>query len=218
MQIAARYEAYALEDISRFPQLLEQHPTLTGLNVTIPYKEAVIPYLHEIDELVSGTGAVNCITLRDGYRKGYNTDVTGFQQSLIPLLTTQHNMALILGAGGGAKAVAYVLSQLGIPYTFVSRWAQPRTITYASLTPEIIAAHKLIINTTPVGMYPDIEAAPPLPYSGIGPQHLLYDLIYNPEETLFLTMGREQGATIKNGFEMLVLQAEASWDIWTKPA
>lgn len=217
LQITAFYEAYPLEHISQLPQFLDEHPWLSGVNVTIPHKETVIPYLHEIDEAVSAIEAVNCISIRKGYRKGYNTDVIGFQQSLIPLLQPQHSAALILGTGGGAKAVAYVLKQLGIPYKVVSRGGTPGAITYNNLTPAMVEAHKLIVNTTPLGMYPHIAAAPPIPYSGVGNQHLLYDLIYNPEETVFLSIGREVGATTKNGFEMLLLQAEASWDIWTLP-
>lgn len=217
MQLNAHYEAYPLESISQLPLLLERYPWITGLNVTIPYKETVLPFLHEIDETVWSIEAVNCITIRDGYRKGYNTDAIGFQQSLIPLLKPQHSAALILGTGGGAKAIAYVLKQLGINYKIVSRGGTPGAIAYSDLTPEMVAAHKLIINTTPVGMYPHITAAPPIPYSGVTDQHLLYDLIYNPEQTVFLSIGRELGATIKNGFEMLVLQAEASWNIWTTP-
>lgn len=218
LQIPAFYEAYPLESISQLPQLLERCPWIDGVNVTIPYKETVIPYLHEIDEPVSAIEAVNCISIRDGYRKGYNTDVIGFQQSLIPLLKPHHNAALILGTGGGAKAVAYVLKQLGIPFKIISRGGTPGAISYSSLTPAVVEAHKLIINTTPLGMYPHITAAPSLPYSGVGKQHLFYDLIYNPEETVFLSIGRELGATTKNGFEMLLLQAEASWDIWTTPS
>ncbi|GAA4462301.1 shikimate dehydrogenase [Nemorincola caseinilytica] len=217
MQIACLYEAYPIADIAELPGLLAAHPHISGLNVTIPYKESVLPHLHEIDEMVAVTGACNCISIKDGYRKGYNTDVTGFEQSLIPLLRPQHNMALILGNGGASKAVRYVLTQLGIPYSVVSRDGSRQTIGYTTLTPAIIDAHKLIINTTPLGMYPDVAAAPPIPYDSIGDQHLLYDLIYNPEETQFLANGRERGAVTKNGFEMLVLQAEASWDIWTRP-
>lgn len=217
LQIKALYEAYPLADVAELPAFLAEHPYITGLNITIPHKQNVLPFLHEIDEMVAVTGACNCISIRDGYRKGYNTDVIGFEQSLIPLLRSQHTMALILGNGGGSKAVRYVLTQLGIPFSVVSRDSARNTLTYTGLTPAVIDAHKLIINTTPIGMYPDIGAAPPIPYDGIGDHHLLYDLIYNPEETQFLANGKERGATTKNGFEMLTLQAEASWDIWTRP-
>jgi shikimate dehydrogenase len=186
------------------------------LNVTIPYKESIIPFLDEMDGIAEDVGAVNCISIRDGKTKGYNTDVTGFELSLIPLLTAQHTHALILGTGGSSKSVAYVLKQLGIPYLKVSRSKQDGCLTYDELTNDIIVRHKLIVNTTPAGQYPDTQHAPAIPYDGIvGPHHLLYDLIYNPDETLFLQQGKNKGAAIKNGFEMLQLQAEASWQIWT---
>lgn len=217
MHISARYDAMPLQAIDNLPALLETKPDLAGLNVTIPYKEAVIPYLHEIDEVVAVTGACNCIAIRNGYRKGYNTDVVGFEQSLIPLLAGHHSRALVLGTGGSSRAVRYVLSQLGIPFTQVSREAAPGCITWENLTADIVARHRLIVNTTPVGMYPDIEAILPMPWDALTGHHLLYDLIYNPEETTFLREGRLRGAVTKNGFEMLQIQAEASWDIWTQP-
>jgi shikimate dehydrogenase len=214
--IDAVYEAFTVEDISGFPDLLNAYPNMQGLNVTIPHKETVIFYLDELDSTAAEIGAVNCITLKNGVKKGYNTDVTGFEQSLIPLLQSQHTHALILGTGGSSKAVAYVLKQLGIAYRFVSRKEQPGCITYPELTAEIIAQHKLIVNTTSLGLYPYIDGAPSIPYENLTTHHLLYDVIYNPEETKFLSLGKEQGAAIKNGFEMLQLQAEASWDIWSR--
>jgi shikimate dehydrogenase len=213
--IYALYDPFPLSDISEFPALLSAYPAMEGLNVTIPYKEAVIPYLHELDPVAQRIGAVNCIAIKNGRLKGYNTDSTGFEQSLIPLLEAQHTFALILGAGGSSKAVAYALQQLGISYQLISRSRKKGTHTYADLTPQVIARHKLIINTTPLGMYPNADAAPPIAYESIGKQHLLFDLIYNPEETKFLSLGRERGAVVKNGFEMLKLQADASWDIWS---
>lgn len=210
----AIYEAFSLADINEFPALLSTHPDIAGLNVTIPHKEAVIEYLDELDSIAAEIGAVNCIVFKNGKRKGYNTDIIGFERSLIPLLQPQHTQALILGTGGSSKAVAYVLKQLGIGYRFVSRTKQGDCLTYEELAPEVIEQHKLIINTTSQGMYPNVDSAPALPYEAITPQHLLYDLIYNPEETVFLSKGVEQGAAVKNGFEMLQLQAEASWDIW----
>jgi len=216
--IDAVYEAFPLTGINEFPALLNTLPALRGLNVTLPYKEAVIPLLDDLDSSAREIGAVNCIAIRNGNTKGYNTDATGFEHSLNPLLEPQHTQALILGTGGSSKAVAYALLMLGIPYTLVSRSYKPGCIAYDDLTIEIIADHKLIINTTPLGLYPAIDAAPPIPYEGIGTQHLLYDLIYNPEETKFLTIGKALGASIKNGFEMLQLQAEAAWDIWTGAA
>ncbi len=211
----AVYDTFPLTSIDQFPGLLTEHPGICGLNVTIPYKEAIIPFLHEIDSVAHSVGAVNCINLKDGIRKGYNTDVAGFEQSLIPILESQHTQALILGTGGSSKAVAYVLKQLGIPFHKVSRTAEDGCITYAQLTADVIAQHTLIINTTPLGMYPNIDAAPAIPYHALTTHHLLYDLIYNPEETKFLAEGKKYGAAVKNGFEMLQLQAEAAWDIWT---
>jgi shikimate dehydrogenase len=217
LQIQAFYDAYPLQDISMFDRFMAAHPGLRGLNVTIPHKETVLPMLHEIDETVVVTGAANCITIRDGYRKGYNTDVTGFAQSIIPLLKPHHTTALVLGNGGGSRAVRYVLTQLGIPWTIVSRRPARNVLSYESLTPAVVAANPLIVNTTPLGMYPHTDDVPPIPWEGIGAQHLLYDLIYNPEETVFLRHARMRGATTKNGFEMLILQAEANWEIWTRP-
>ncbi len=213
--IDALYEPFPIPYIRELPALLENNPDLAGLNVTIPYKEAVIPYLDEIDEVADHIGAVNCIVIKNGWKKGYNTDATAFEQSLNPLLTPHHTNALILGTGGSSKAVAYVLEQLGIPFQKVSRNKKEGVLTYEELTPELITQYKLIINTTPAGMYPNVDAAPNIPYSAIGENHLLYDLIYNPEETKFLSLGKEKGATIKNGFEMLQLQAEASWELWS---
>jgi Shikimate 5-dehydrogenase len=212
--IDAVYNAYPLADIAEFPQLLQANPQLRGLNVTIPHKQAVIPYLNELDVEAETIGAVNCIDIRNGITKGYNTDAAGFELSLLPLLSADHTHALVLGTGGASLAVAYVLGKLGIAFRYVSRNAQQGHYTYDALTPDIIQQHKLIINTTPLGMHPDTSSLPALPYEAIGASHLLYDLIYNPEETAFLAAGRQQGAAVKNGLEMLQLQAEASWHIW----
>ncbi len=216
LHLSATYEAYPISAITELPTLLEEHTNIEGLNVTLPYKESVIAYLHEVDEVAAAIGAVNCVSIKNGHRKGYNTDAEGFEDSLVPLLTSRHSQALILGTGGSSKAIAYVLSQMGMPFRKVSSRRSQHDLTYEDLTLDLIDAYKLIINTTPLGMYPDLDNSPMLPYKGIGEHHLLYDLIYNPEETQFLQRGRERGATIKNGFEMLQLQAEASWDIWTK--
>ena len=212
--IDAIYKAYPLERIQIIEDLLANYP-LRGLNVTIPYKHRVMQYLDEIDETAKAVGAVNCIDIRHGIKKGYNTDVIGFEKSLTPLLLPHHTKALVLGTGGAAQAVNYVLDKLGISRTSVSRGEREGVITYEDLTEETIAEHTLIINTTPVGMSPETDAAPPIPYAAITEKHLLYDLIYNPAETKFLHLGKQQGATTKNGHEMLVLQAEASWDIWS---
>jgi shikimate dehydrogenase len=211
--VDATYNAYPLAHIADINDLLANYP-LCGLNVTIPYKESVIEFLNEMDDAAQAVNAVNCIDLRNGRRKGYNTDIIGFELSLKPLLKPQHTKALVLGTGGAAKAVIYVLDKLGIITQSVSRSGNGHTIGYEELTDEIVNDHTLIINTTPLGMSPDVEAAPDLPYRAIGVQHLLYDLVYNPAETKFLSLGRAQGAMIKNGHEMLVLQAEASWEIW----
>jgi shikimate dehydrogenase len=213
--IDAVYEAYPLNDISEFPALFSAHPAIEGLNVTIPYKEAVMPFLDEIDAVAAAIGAVNCVSIRNGVKKGHNTDAAGFELSLVPLLESQHTNALVLGTGGAAKAVLYTLKQLGISYKQVSRQRKEGLLSYEDLTADIVERHKLIINTTPLGMYPDIDNAPAIPYDSIGQGHLLYDLVYNPAETKFLSLGKERGAVTKNGYEMLVLQAEASWKIWT---
>ena len=210
------YENFPLEDISQFPALLEQQPDLRGLNVTIPYKEAVLPWLDELSPAAEQIKAVNCIQFHEGIRIGFNTDVMGFKRSLQPLLKPHHTNALVLGTGGAAKAVMFVLQKLNIPYTVVSRRAHDGIITYDTLDKDIMTAHTIIINTSPLGMYPQVDAAPPIPYELITKHHLLYDLIYNPAETLFLKQGAAKGAAVKNGHEMLVLQAEASWDIWNE--
>lgn len=213
-KIDAVYHAFPLEKIDSIKQLLADHPNLKGMNVTIPYKGSVIPLLNSIDDAALQIGAVNCISIEGGITKGHNTDVIGFKQSLLPLLKPQHKHALVLGTGGAAKAVTHVLGELGINYKMVSR-DTPGLSRYTDLDDDTIAKHKLIINTTPLGMYPRTDECPPISYSAIGHDHLLFDLIYNPAETKFLANGKAQGAAIKNGFEMLELQAEASWQIWT---
>ncbi|PSK94693.1 shikimate dehydrogenase family protein [Taibaiella chishuiensis] len=213
--IDATYEAFPIETISALPALLEQNPALRGLNVTIPYKQSVMAYLHELDDTARAVGAVNCIRISEGRLKGFNTDCVGFATTLQPLLGDMPRQALVLGTGGAAKAVVYALAQLGIPYQLVSR--SGGDLQYAALTPELIAGHTLIINTTPLGMYPAVDTYPDLPYGALGPQHILYDLVYNPEATLFLGKGRQQGATVKNGYDMLIAQADAGWAIWNEP-
>lgn len=212
--IQATYRSYPISSVQSVKDIIAQNPNLRGLNVTIPYKETVIPLLDDADGVARAVGAVNCITIQDGKTKGYNTDVIGFQQSLLPLLEAHHKAALILGTGGAAKAIQYVLDNLSMPYFHVSRNKGHGTITYDLLSPEIMSHYQLIINTTPLGMYPDIDTAPNIPYELLTPEHLLYDLVYNPQETAFLKKGSAQGATTKNGLEMLQLQADAAWDIW----
>lgn len=212
--IDAAYKLFPLSDIRQFTNLLSDHPELCGLNVTIPYKQSVIPYLDSLNKDAEEIGAVNCISIINGQTVGHNTDIIGFEQSLIPLLQPQHNTALVLGKGGASLAVMYVLRKLGITAHYVSRSTHANGFSYEELTPDIVSQHKLIINTTPLGMHPHTDACAPIPYHAIGSKHLLYDLIYNPAETSFLRNGKQQGASIKNGLEMLELQAEASWHIW----
>jgi shikimate dehydrogenase len=213
------YDTYAIEHIDQFPKIFDQDQTFRGFNVTLPHKQAVIPYLDELSEEASVMKAVNCITIsyKDGksFLKGYNTDAYGFQKSLEPLLLPNHSQALVLGNGGAAKAVFHSLDQLGIPYKIVSRNKDTGDLTYEDLDEKLISEHSLIINCSPVGTYPNMDSCPNIPYNGIGKNHLLYDLIYNPEETLFLKKGKERGAVIKNGYEMLLLQAEKNWEIWS---
>lgn len=210
--IDADYRLFPLQDIREFEALCEKH-NFTGLNVTLPFKEAIIPYLDGLDETAKGVGAVNVIHFTEGRRIGYNTDTRGFKESISPLLQPYHNNALILGTGGAAKAARYALKSLGVETSFVSRSAD-YDYTYTTLTKDIIEKHLLIVNCTPVGMYPETEACPNLPYKFITSKHLLYDVIYNPDMTLFLKRGKEQGATVCNGLGMLHKQAESAWQIW----
>lgn len=209
-----RYEAFPIPAITELPSLLQSHPQLVGLNVTIPYKEQVLPYLTERSEVVNAIGACNCIKRTATGWKGYNTDVAGFELSLKKSFPDLPQSALVLGTGGAAKAVMFVLQQLGITYKVVSRDSGKSDLTYAALTSEQLQQALLIINTTPLGMYPQLDQAPPIPYEALTPRHCLFDLIYNPEQTRFLALGLARGARIQNGWEMLVLQAEESWRIW----
>lgn len=212
-----RYELFELAEASELPRLLAQHPTLAGLNVTIPYKEKIWPYLTRVAPSAALVGAVNVIEfLADGSLVGHNTDYLGFRESLRKFypVAAPNRRALVLGTGGAAKAVAVALRALDIPHWLVSRDALGTGLTYAELTPELVAAHSLIINTTPLGTYPAVAECPPLPYTALTAAHYLFDLIYNPRETLFLQRGHAAGAHIQNGFEMLELQAEAAWTIW----
>lgn len=209
-----QYEIFDLPGISTFQGLLERFTDLEGLNVTIPYKEAVIPYLNQLDTQALEIGAVNTIRIREGRTKGYNTDVIGFRESLRPLLIPTDRAALILGTGGASKAVAYGLRQLQIPFRLVSRKPENGHLAYSDLSAEVLREYQILINCTPLGTHPEVEKAPPLSYEALGSDHLLYDLIYNPSQTAFLKRGLQQGARTKNGLEMLHLQAEASWNIW----
>ncbi len=211
------YENFDLENIDEFPILLRAYEDLCGLNVTIPYKEAVIPYLDEIDPLAAEIGAVNTIQFTSGGIKGYNTDVFGFKDSISIMLRPDDKKALILGTGGASKAVAFVLGQLGIEYRLVSRTPAEGQLSYQELGTEIMQEHTLIVNCTPLGTFPSSHQKPPLPYPLIGQRHFLYDLIYNPAMTIFLKEGKQRGARIINGQRMLELQAEKAWEIWNTP-
>lgn len=207
------YENYPLASIDELPALLQQ-PGLRGLNVTIPYKKDVLPFLDEMSYGVAEMGACNCIEISNGRLIGHNTDVFGFQRSLMPFLHARHSKALILGTGGASAAVEFVLRQLQVTCQYVSRKEGDHAISYDQLSKDMMQEHLLIINTTPLGMYPDTSSSPAIPYDYITPKHHLYDLVYNPAETVFLTRGKAQGATVQNGLEMLTLQAEESWRIW----
>jgi shikimate dehydrogenase len=213
------YTAWSLSAIADLPSLLTD-PELCGLNVTIPYKQQVLPYLTIQNEVVRAIGACNCIKILGGKLEGHNTDVIGFEQSLIKKLQPHHTQALVLGTGGAAKAVGYVLEKLGIGYRFVSRKVgragADENLSYEEVDGPLLLSHTLLINTTPMGMYPKVEEAPPLPYEALSPRHYLFDLVYNPERTLFLQKGEQRGATVENGYEMLILQAEESWRIWNE--
>ena len=228
----SEYELYPLEHIKDLQDLLDAHPDLCGLNVTVPHKINVIKYLDWVEENARQAGAVNCIRIRaespvlaafsgevgvqghDFRLEGFNTDLYGFEMSLRPLLADEEYDALVLGDGGAAQAVKCVLDNLGISYKVVTRQAHGDNILFSDLKPHHIAQHKLIINTTPLGTSPKVHECPPIPYEAITDEHILYDLVYNPEKTLFLQKGEEKGAKIKNGYEMLILQAEKSWEIW----
>ena len=213
-----KYVNFDIPEIKNFSLIIKKEENLHGINVTIPYKQTVIPYLDKIDKTARKIGAVNTIKFtKRGNLKGYNTDVFGFENSLLPLLKKHHKKALILGTGGASKAIAFALKKNKIKFKFVSRHPQKKTqISYQELTKELIEKHQIIINSTPVGTSPDIHKSPNIPYQFLTENHLLFDLIYNPAITVFLAQGKEQGAIIKNGHEMLQLQAEESWRIWNK--
>jgi shikimate dehydrogenase len=211
------YKTYPIQSIDEISELIKQNPDLHGLNITIPYKQQILHHLNTTKNIPDGLTACNCIRIADGKTSGYNTDIIGFERSLLPQLKDYHNSALILGNGGAAEAVKFVLQKLNIAYKIVSRKIHDSAeLTYAELNETIVKENLLIINTTPLGTFPDIDECPNLPYRFLTPRHLLYDLIYNPEKTFFLQKGQEQGATIKNGYEMLVIQAEESWKIWSE--
>lgn len=220
-KIDAEYLNFEIPDIKEIKSVIKENPELNGLNVTIPYKQQVIPYLDDLDDDARLIGAVNVIKFSKGLfgkvkLKGYNSDIIGFKQSIEPLLKDHHRKALILGTGGASKAVFHGLKQLGIAASFVSRQSKEYCITYEEITEKIMEQYHVIVNTTPLGMYPNVNACPNIPYELLTSDHLLYDLLYNPDETLFMQKGKERGAVVKNGLEMLLLQAFAAWEIWQK--
>lgn len=215
--IDCSYQLFPLDQIEAFTNLMQKDRDWAGLNVTIPYKQAIIPFLDQLSPQAAKIGAVNTIQFLEGQLIGHNTDVYGFQTSLNKALTTQQraSKALILGTGGASKAVAFALQQMNISYKYVSRSIQKDTFSYETISPNLLEEYLIIINTTPLGMSPNVETCPLLPYKAIGKKHILFDLVYNPEQTLFMKKGAEQGAKTLNGLEMLHLQAEKAWSIWT---
>lgn len=212
------FHNFELNSISEFPEILDQNKDLKGLSVTVPYKEQIIPYIDELSPEAKEIGAVNCIDIVNGRTKGYNTDVFGFRTSIKPFLEPKHSRALIFGTGGSSKAVAYALKQIGVDYFFVtsSEYKKtPNTFFYYELNPIIFQQFLLLVNCTPVGMFPEINVTLPIPFSYVTKDHLAYDLIYNPQETVFLSNCKEKGAITVNGYSMLQLQAEKAWEIWT---
>jgi len=216
--VNAQYTNFPIPSIESFAALWTEHPNVEGLNVTIPYKKEVIPFLQHSSPVVKAIKACNCIRKFNNELYGYNTDVIGFEKSLLPFLKLHHTHALILGTGGASAAVQWVLQKLNIQYQVVSRKGNAidgnTNLTYEQLNKSIIEAHTLIINTSPLGMFPNLNEAPPIAYDAITPKHHLYDLVYNPTETLFMKNGLAKGATVQNGLAMLHIQAEESWAIW----
>jgi shikimate dehydrogenase len=216
--IDAVYENFEIPQIEDVKEIIDSNPDLKGLNVTIPYKQQVLKYIKELSPEAKAIGAVNVIRIEHKGNKtvlkGFNSDVIGFTKSIEPILNTYHKKALILGTGGAAKAVQYGLQSLGIETLLVSRTKKKNVITYEEVTADIVREYNVIVNCTPVGMYPHIDECPKLPYEAMDSHTLLYDLLYNPDETKFLRLGAERGATVKNGLEMLLLQAFVSWEIW----
>lgn len=227
LEIEAVYENFDLEDISLLPGVLDANPDLRGLNVTIPYKQAVMQYLDELDPLATRIGAVNTIRvtpaaegeetkIKGWHLAGFNTDIVGFRDSLIPMLSGKERGAFVLGTGGASKAVTVALQDLGIEPVYVSRTAAPGRLTYQDLTPEVMAAHQVIVNCTPLGMFPKVEACPDIPYELLTHDHVCFDCVYNPAETLFMKKASAMGARVKCGQEMLEGQALAAYAIWTQ--
>jgi shikimate dehydrogenase len=220
LNLNAKYRLFELDDISKLPEFIRKYPNLKGLNVTIPYKKEVLLLLDELDEVAKATGSVNTIQIKyengKTILKGFNTDVIGFEQTLFPFIENRKAIkALVLGTGGSALAVAFVLNKLGIDFVYVSRNPNPlKQINYSEITKSVLENYHLIIQTTPLGMFPNTDNFPPIPYELLGKNHLLYDLVYNPKETVFMKKGKQNGAVAINGQKMLEIQADASWKIW----
>ena len=214
--IDAQYLNFEIPDARMLLDVLRDNPELRGLNVTLPHKQAVIPLLDELSDEAREIGAVNVIRVRDGKLKGFNSDIIGFTESIKPLLKPHHKKALVLGTGGASKAIRVGLKRMGIEWKYVSRTPREGMMTYEDITAETLQEYSVIVNCSPVGMFPKVDEAPAIPYEYLTPKHLLFDCVYNPEDTLFMQKGREQGATVKNGLEMLHLQAIASWRFWNE--
>ena len=214
--IDAQYLNFEIPDVGMLRDVLRDNPELRGLNVTLPHKQAVIPLLDELSDEAREIGAVNVIRVRDGRLKGFNSDIIGFTESIKPLLKPHHQKALVLGTGGASKAICVGLNRLGLEWKYVSRTPREGMITYQDITTETLQEYEVIVNCSPVGMFPKVDQAPAIPYEFLTPRHLLFDCVYNPEDTLFMQKGRAQGATVKNGLEMLHLQAIASWRFWNE--
>ena len=213
----AEYINFDIESLSLLSDKIKETPTLKGMNVTIPYKEQILPFLNFIDPVAEEIGAVNTIkVLPNGALKGYNTDYYGFMKTLYPILKFSHQRAIVLGTGGASKAITVALQKMSIDYIIISRNPKEQQIAYQDITKEILEKYTVVINCTPLGTFPKTELFPPIPYHFLGEKHLLYDLIYNPEKTIFLQKGEEKGAIICNGYAMLVHQAEAAWKIWNE--
>ena len=216
--INAKYINFEIPDVEQIIEVVSAHPELRGLNVTIPYKERIIEFLDQLSPEARAIGAVNVIRVTHNggkiHMKGYNSDVIGFTQSIEPMLESYHKKALVLGTGGASKAVCYGLKSLGIEPVCVSRYERPNTICYCNITPEVVHEYNVIVNCTPLGMFPRTTECPQLPYEALDERNILYDLVYNPDTTLFMKRGAEHGAQVKNGLEMLLLQAFASWEMW----
>jgi shikimate dehydrogenase len=212
-----RFENFPIESVDAVRKMISGNPQLEGLAVTIPHKRSVLSLLDSDAGIPKGLNACNCLRIQNGKLHGYNTDYIGFEKSFAPLLKKHHEKALVLGNGGATEAVVFVLKRLGLSFDIVSRQLHNgSTMVYSNVDKEVIASHQVLINTTPLGMFPSTDQCPPIPYSSISNHHLLFDLVYNPQKTMFLRKGEEQGATIKNGEEMLVIQAEENWKIWNK--